>query len=325
MADYSRLQIVVPIYNDWDSVAQLLPLVDEQLVAANVEADVLLADDGSMLRPPALWQGGYRSIRTVRILEVGCNVGHQRAICIALCHLRAGTECQRVVVMDGDGEDAPADIPRLLAKLESDASVRIVFAERIRRSEGWVFAFFYLIYRWLHRLLVGHSVRVGNFSVMRRECLESLCTASALWNHFAAAAFVTRQRMALVPTNRGRRLAGKSSMNFPALVMHGLSALSVFSDRIGTRLLIASGFAAFATVAGLVVVLFLKFLTGYAVLGWATNAFGLLTLLLVQIATFMLTFSFVILFTRALSSFVPVRDYPYFVLRVQEVWHDSKS
>jgi hypothetical protein len=324
-APHSALQIVVPIYNDWESIERLLPLVDEQLRVAGLVADVLLADDGSMSQPPKQWNAAYTHIKAVRILKLGRNLGHQRAICISLCHLRAESNCQRVLVMDGDGEDAPADIPNLVARLENDDQIRIVFAERIKRSEGPIFATFYLLYRLLHLILVGHRVRVGNFSVMRRESLESLCTASELWNNYAAASFATRQRIALVPTHRAHRLAGRSSMRFPDLVMHGLSSLSVFSDRISTRLLIGSGVAALATVSGMLMVVLIKITTGYAIPGWATNAFGLLTLLLVQIATFMLTFSFVIMFARALSTFIPMRDFHFFVLRVDEVWHASES
>lgn len=321
MKAYEPLQIVIPIYNDWESARRLLPLVDEHLARAGVYADVLLADDGSMLRPPTPWNASHQHIRTVRILTLARNLGHQRAICIALCHLCVESQCQQVLVMDGDGEDSPADIPELLGKLAGADGVRIVFAERTRRSEGWVFATFYAMYRLLHRLLVGHRVRVGNFSVMKRQCLESLCTSSELWNHYAAAAFATRQPMAMIPTHRAQRLAGKSTMNFTALVMHGLSALSVFADRISTRLLISSAVAILATIVGMAIVALIRLTTGYAIPGWATNAFGILSLLLVQIGTFMFTFSFLILFTRALSPFIPVRDYRYFVLRIEEVWH----
>ncbi len=325
MAPYAHMQIVIPIYNDWESVRRLLPLVDEQLQKAGLYGDLLLADDGSSLSRPQPWNATGKNIRTIRVLKLGRNLGHQRAICISLCHLLKESDCERVLVMDGDGEDSPADIPRLLSELESSESVRIVFAERIKRSEGLLFSLFYAIYRLLHRLLVGHRVRVGNFSVMKRECLESLCTSSELWNHYAAAVFATRQSMKLVPTNRASRLAGESSMNFPALVMHGLSALSVFSDRISTRLLIVSAFATLATIVGMVVVTLIRLTSGYAIPGWATNAFGILTLLLVQIGTFIFTFSFLILFTRALSPFIPVRDYHHFVLRIEEVWHGRDS
>ena len=227
--------------------------------------------------------------------------------------------------MDGDGEDAPADIPRLLDELDSHGTARIVFAERTKRSEGWIFSLFYTIYRLLHRVLVGQRIRVGNFSVMNRRCLESLCTSSELWNHFAASAFATRQPMSFVETSRATRLAGNSKMNFPSLVTHGLSALSVFSDRVSTRLLIASGVAACFTVLGMTAVLIVRLFTEYAIPGWATATLGVLLLLLVQIAMFMLTFSFLTLLTRGFSSFIPVRDYVPFLREVDEVWSATFS
>ena len=91
-----------------------------------------------------------------------------------------------------------------------------------------------------HRVLTGHGVRVGNFSVIPRERLSCLVATSELWNHYAAAAFPSRQPYATVPTRRADRLDGRSKMNFVALVIHGLSAISVYSDAIGVRLLIAT-------------------------------------------------------------------------------------
>lgn len=322
---HSDLQILIPVYNDWQSVQRLLPLVAEQLQNADVFADVLLVDDGSGQSSPEVWSQIGKNIRAVRIARLHRNLGHQRAICVALCHLRKESNCRRVLVMDGDGEDGPPDIPRLLNELDNNRSVRIVFAERARRSEGWLFSFFYALYCLMHRLLVGHRVRVGNFSVMNRECLESLCTSSDLWNHFAASAFATRQPMSFVPTNRATRLAGESKMNFPSLVMHGLSALSVFSDRISTRLLILCAFAVTMAMTGMVAVLLIRLTTGFAIPGWATNAFGILAILLVQLATFMLTFCFLVLFTRGFSPFIPVRDYQFFIRQIDEVWFESNS
>lgn len=203
MIRFSNLQIVIPVYDDWDSVQELLPLIAEQLKITKVCADVMLVDDGSKESPPVRfrWRPSEDSINAIRVLRLHRNLGHQRAICVALCHLHQEVDCNRVLVMDGDGEDAPEDIPRLLAELDSNEKAKIVFAERAKRSEGWMFSFFYTVYRFLHRVLVGHRVRVGNFSVMNRECLESLCTSSELWNHFAASAFATRQPMSFVRTS----------------------------------------------------------------------------------------------------------------------------
>jgi hypothetical protein len=316
---HQHLQIVIPIYNDWESARQLIPLIDEQLRRADIHADVLIADDGSTMAPAVPWSRTATNIRAIRILKLKRNLGHQRAICVALCFLYDKSDCERILVMDGDGQDAPGDIPRLLRKLDDERDARIVFAERSKRSEGWLFSFSYALYRFFHRLLVGHRVRVGNFSAMNRECLESLCTAPELWNHYAASAFATRQPMSFVPTQRAERISGRSSMDFPALVMHGLSALSVFSDRISTRLLIAAAVTIVLIVAAMAMVAGIRLTTDYAIPGWATMAFGALTLLLVQVGTFIFGFCFLVLVARSLSPFLPLRDYRHFVQRIEDV------
>ncbi len=110
-------------------------------------------------------------------------------------------------------------------------------------------------------------------------------------------------------------------MRFADLVMHGLSALSVFSDRISTRLLLFSAAGTIIASVGLLAVTTIRLLTDYGIPGWATNAFGILTLLLVQIVAFILTACLVVLFTRGLSQFIPSRDFEHFVLQVEEVTH----
>ena len=320
MNAYASLQSVIPVYNDWESVSLLLPLVDEQLRAIGVPADVLLVDDGSTSAPPRSWTLPLASIQTIRILRLKRNVGHQRAICIGLCFLADACDCERVMVMDGDGEDAPADIPQLLKELQDNDAVRIVFAERLKRSEGMVFSFFYALYRLAHWILVGHRVRVGNYSVMNRDCLESLCVSPEMWNHYAAAVYATRQPKAFIPTRRAQRLAGTSSMNFPALVTHGLSALSVFSDRISTRLLIVSLIAGLMTAAVMLVMALVRLTTGYTVSGWAATIGGTVLLFLVQIIALVFTFCFLVLITRGQHAFIPAREYGIFIRNCTEVW-----
>ncbi|GAB5442147.1 MAG: glycosyltransferase family 2 protein [Fuerstiella sp.] len=313
------LQIVVPVYNDWDSVKALAPIIDNVLHHQGLRARLLLIDDGAARFSMGDWKTQFSAIDSVRILTLKRNLGHQRAICVALAWLSQQSDAETILVMDGDGEDDPADIPRLIAELNDDPQAQIVFAERTKRSEGLIFRFCYSAYRMLHLLLVGQRVRVGNFSAMNRRCLESLCTCSESWNHFAAAAFASRQQMTFVPTERATRLAGRSRMNFTSLVMHGLSALSVFSDRISTRLLLGSGIAASVTILAMAAVTVIRFATGLAIPGWASNVFGFLLILLMQIGTFMFLFSFLVLSSRGVGTFLPIRDYHFFVAGVDEV------
>lgn len=321
---YSELQIAIPVFDDWDTVSKLVPMVSNALSESGDQADILLINDGSRIAPPqSLPSWPSDGIRNVRILQLQHNLGHQRAICVGLCYLFANTECQNVLVMDADGEDSPEDIPRLLAAMPDEQQARIVFAERAKRSEGIVFTVFYTLYRWLYTTLVGQRIRVGNFSVMNRRCLESLCSAPELWNHFAATAFATRQRILTVKTHRGKRIAGRSKMNFTGLVTHGLSSLSVFIDKINTRLLLLSVAGAGIAILGITAAIILRITTGYAIPGWATSAVGILTVIFIQLITFMTTFSFLALFFRGFNPFIPLRDHTYFIRTVDEVKRES--
>ena len=105
--------------------------------------------------------------------------------------------------------------------LNAEGGTRVVFAERTKRSESFAFRFFYALYRWLHLLLTGVAVRVGNFSAMPYSLLRRLVAVSELWNHYAAAVFKSRLPYRLLPTQRANRLAGRPQMNFVALVIHG--------------------------------------------------------------------------------------------------------
>jgi hypothetical protein len=315
-AHASPILILVPIYNDWETFAALAVRLDEVLAADGREADVLIVDDASANGPgPGTRFDRYRALRRIDVLRLRRNLGHQRAIAIGLAYVQQqpAPPGQAVVVMDGDGEDAPEDIPRLLARLEAERGAAIVFAERTRRSESFRFRFFYFIYRQLHWLLTSVRVRVGNFSAVPRQRLESLVAVSDLWNHYAAAVFHSRQPYVTVPTRRARRLGGRSSMDFVSLVTHGLSAMSVYREVIGVRLLVLAIALASLAAAGLMATVLLRLRTTLAIPGWATFTTGLLLILLVQAILLALVFCFVILGERNSTTFLPLRDYLYFI------------
>ena len=190
-----------------------------------------------------------------------------------------------------------------------------MFAERVRRSEGVLFTLCYHVYRAAHLLLTGERVRFGNFSAVPRACLDRLVAVSELWGHYAAAVIRSRIPYGSVATERAERLAGRPTMKFTGLVVHGLSALAIFSDVIGVRLLLASGLVA---VLGLVaVVVGFPSLLRASAGPLASPEFLAITLLLLLV-TFgsMLAFTFMILSSRQASQFIPLRDYAYFILQV---------
>lgn len=319
--DDGPLLIMLPVFNDWDSLRLLLPRLDHALAAAELTAAVLIVDDGSTTTAPAdLIAHAPLSLSTVQILPLLRNLSHQRAIALGLSYAHAHLPCRAIVVMDGDGEDAPEDVPRLIKAFEKGSGQMVVFAGRERRSEGVVFTVFYHLYRRLHRLLTGHTVEVGNFSVLPRHALHRLVVVSELWNHYAAAVYKARLPRMIIPIRRGRRLSGSTSMNFSSLVVHGLSAISVFGETVGVRLLAASGILVVVAALGLLVVLYLKFIALRAIPGWATNAAGLLVVILLQSIAVSTIFILSILNARQGSTFLPIRDAEYYWDEIQGVY-----
>jgi len=217
------------------------------------------------------------------------------------------------VIMDADGEDSPEDVPSLLDRLDSARGQRIIFAERTLRSEGWRFRFFYSLYRFLHRILTGVSIRVGNFSAIPSNLVEPLLALPELWNHYAAAVHRHRLPFDTVPTRRGKRISGASKMSFLSLVTHGLSALSVHAERVGVRCLLASSVA---------LVLLAAFTAGTGIVHlsapsrvplWLPATLGMLSLVSLQCLLTSGVYASLTLQNRSKANFSPLHDHARFV------------
>jgi polyisoprenyl-phosphate glycosyltransferase len=276
-----------------------------------------MVDDGSIEKfDAAHFPSRFEAIGSIRILRLRRNLGHQRAIAVGLAYIEKTIACDAVLVMDGDGEDTPEGALQLLHSFTGEA----VFAKRIRRTEGLIFKLFYQLYKLIHRGLTGITVEVGNFSVLPSGDLGTLVVMSELWNHYAAAVIRSGLPLKKVPIPRGRRIAGKSKMNFVTLAAHGMSAISVYGDIIGVRLLIASVIGAFLAVLGIVAIAAIRTFTHWTVPGWATYSIGTLAIILIQCITMAFGVTFTFLNNRINLNFVPLRDYELFVDSIRDVY-----
>ena len=317
-----KLLILIPIFNDWEAARQLLGRLDQALCLPDLRSQVLIVDDASTLPADASTFAlpAFKNIDYVGVLELRRNFGHQRAIALGLAYIVANLECRAVVVMDGDGEDDPFDVPRLIEKCASERYARMVFARRVTRSEGLLFSVFYQLYKWFYKALTGHIIRFGNFSVVPFDLVRRLVVVSEVWNHYAVGALKAKIPYVEVPTPRGRRLAGKPQMNFETLVMHGLSAVSVFSEVVGVRLLIVNSVLIVLALSGILVVVAIKFATTLAIPGWASYLVASLTIILVQAVSLSLFFVFMVLSGRNNAFFLPLRDHSHFIDRVRSIF-----
>jgi hypothetical protein len=104
-------------------------------------------------------------------------------------------------------------------------------------------------------------------------------------------------------------------MNLISLVVHGLSALSVYGPIIGVRMLVAIAILVGAVGAGLVAMAIVA-LSGAHLPSWLPGVAALLVVLLFQGVTAAVAFVFLMLSGRQGASVIPLRDYRHFVIRL---------
>ena len=306
--------ILIPVYDDSRSATLLLDRLSGEAARLPCRLAVLFVDDGSSPAEADALPGPTAAIPQVEVLRLRRNLGHQRAIAVGLAALAAGPRPDFVVVMDGDGEDDPATLGPLLEAAIAGDGHTAVFARRLKRSDGLGFLAGYHLFRLMHLALVGSDVRVGNFSVLPLAVLDRVVGVSEIWNHYAAGVIHARIPVTLVPTIRGRRLAGRSKMNLPALVMHGICALSVWSDVIVARLFLVVGGMITLTLALLVAVIAARLSATVIVPGWAAGATGVLVVVMLLLGIVCLLLALFVLGSRTAANFLPHRDWRDYVL-----------
>ena len=130
-----QISLVIPCYNEEESLPALLPRLDESvraLEAAGHGVEVLLVDDGSRDKTPELLRSATAGRPQLRVIRFARNFGQTAA-------MAAGFDAARgdvVVPLDADLQNDPADIPMLLAKL--DEGYDVVSGWRRDRKDAWL-------------------------------------------------------------------------------------------------------------------------------------------------------------------------------------------
>ncbi len=194
-----------------------------------------------------------------------------------------------------------------------------MFAKRERRSEEGAFRLFYAIYKLLFRLLTGQEISFGNFCSIPQLHLAQVTRLPMIWTHFASGVMRSGLPIDLLPTARAKRYAGKSRMNLVSLVMHGLSAISVYVDMMTVRLILGASVVVVLGVLGFLGLLYVKFLTPLAIPGWATTVAIGLGLMVFQALSLLAFLSLVFLNYRVMPLPIPARSFQDFILRVDTI------
>jgi len=312
------LTILVPVYNDWESFGELVSDLDETLRDLNKTCSILAVDDCSVdpFDPELFDPNSLKRITWMKVIHLHINMGHQRAIAVGLAYVHDHFPKSAVIVMDADGEDTPAEITKLLFA-HGNSPQKIILAKRAHRSEGFWFRLFYHLYKLLFSILTGREITFGNFSLLPQAVLPKLVRMPEVWNHYAGALLKSKLPRKEIPINRGSRYFGKSKMRFADLVLHGLSAISIYLEMVIVRMLIASMSVIGLAFFGFLVVVYIRFFTDLAIPGWATNLTIGLAMVVIQAVILLTLLTFVVLNQRSSKQVIPAKDYPDFIFKTE--------
>lgn len=308
------VQILIPLYNDWDALRLLLGKIEEMARSRTETFKVTVVNDCSKLPFDAT---DFKAF-SLDVLHLMRNVGHQKAIAIGLSYLAHQEGIDKVIVMDSDGEDKPEAIPELLEKSYADPQ-KIIFAHRSKRSEGFIFRTFYKVYKFIFVLLTGQQISFGNFSLIPNNFLKKVAFLHEIWNNYPGGVIRSKLPFDSIPIERGHRLAGKSKMNFISLVLHGMSTISVFLDTTAVRIMLASMAMITLAVVGIIGVLSLKLIVHHATPGWASSLASMFFLIVLQAFFISLFLVFTVLSYRSSRHFIPLLEYHDFIETIEKV------
>jgi GT2 family glycosyltransferase len=135
-----KIKVLIPIYNDWQSVSKLIDEINNLSTDPKFEISVIIVNDSSN-HDRQNDDKDYENLRSVKILNMKINQGHARCIATGLKYIFEKEDFDYVIPMDGDGEDRPEEINELINQIQNSNNQPIV-GERIKRSENLIFQIF---------------------------------------------------------------------------------------------------------------------------------------------------------------------------------------
>jgi hypothetical protein len=201
-----KIKILIPVYNDWQSVFKLIKNINSEISTLDAEFSVIIINDAR------------------------CNAA-------GLKHINKKEDFDYVIPMDGDGEDRPEELSLLIEKIK-DYPDKVVTANRVKRSEGFIFKFCYLVHKCLTLVFTGQTIKYGNYTCLPKLVVNRMVNEPATWSSFSGSLAKIAKDKKFIPSERGTRYFGPSKMSFINLLKHSLSIITVFKTTLLIRSII---------------------------------------------------------------------------------------
>ncbi len=225
--------ILIPIYNDRESLKLLVENINSQIKDLNHEVSLVVINDASSQQIIDTYPN-LENISSFEIINMKENRGHARCIATGLKYIFENKEFNFVIPMDGDGEDRPEEIKSFI-QLSEQSGEKSITGERVKRSEGLFFQVCYQFHKFLTLAFTGQSIKFGNFTCLSKSTVKKMLEEKATWNSFSGSLKKVEKDLISTPSIRGKRYFGPSQMSFFNLLKHSLSIISVFRKTVLIR------------------------------------------------------------------------------------------
>ena len=228
-----KFKILIPVYNDWESLIKLLDEINKVVVAIkNAEFHCMVVNDASTIKPPNIKVP--QNIKSLQMFNMKQNRGHARCNAFGIRYLSKKEDFDHIIVMDGDGEDRPVEIQFLVNKALEDEKVSVV-AKRVKRSEGPFFQSLYEIHKIITLVFAGKNIDFGNYSCLTKNDVKILSKEESLWSSFSGTVKKSISQLNTINSTRGSRYFGPSKMSLFNLGIHSFSIIAVFKSQVFLR------------------------------------------------------------------------------------------
>jgi hypothetical protein len=221
-----KIRILIPVYNDWQSVFKLLENINTEVLTLDCEFSVIIVNDAST-ESRSKFSPNFSNLKSIQVINMKENKGHARCNAAGLKHINEKEDFDYVIPMDGDGEDRPVELRLLIEKIKEYPDI-VVTANRVKRSEGFLFKLCYLVHKYLTLVFTGQNIRYGNYTCLTKSAVNAMVNEPATWSSFSGSLSKIAKDKKSIPSERGTRYFGPSKMSFINLLKHSLSIIAVF-------------------------------------------------------------------------------------------------
>ena len=231
-----KIKILIPIYNDWQSVFKLLDNINSEIAGLEDEVSVIIVNDAST-EQRSEFNFSLNNLKSIQVINMKENRGHARCNAAGLKYINEKEDFDYIIPMDGDGEDRPEEIKSLIEKAK-DYPDTVITANRVKRSEGPIFKLGYQVHKYLTYIFTGESIKFGNYTCLPKSVVAKMIEEAATWSSFSGSLTKIAKERKSIPSIRALRYFGPSKMSFINLLKHSLSIIAVFRMTVFVRSLI---------------------------------------------------------------------------------------